>query len=105
MIKTEVIKEQIVEREYTAIKEKTCDVCGVDIDIDKEDAGYGYSSMRNTVKQVYGYCWPEDDNRHVVEFDLCGWCFDEHVANHLRSIGANPREVYVDDKINYLNSE
>lgn len=63
----------------------TCDVCGVDVRADGT-----YEVLDISVHRDSGTQYPEGGSGQKTQFDLCGACFEKHVAQHLKSLGAEP---------------
>jgi len=83
---------------YRDLVSFSCDVCKREATHAKREdwAESGYEVNEVTVKHETGERYPEGTHIDTLCFDLCPECFREHVVEHLKGLGAEPRVEEVD---------
>jgi len=82
---------EVPARQIERITHVTCDICSKDV----EPKG-SYEMAEVEIISKVGTCYPEGSTWTQTEFDLCLGCFNQHVVNHLVSLGATPTQTDCD---------
>lgn len=58
-----------------------CQICKTPI-----APGY-HDKDETTVKTTFGKVFPEGDDLKLIEFVICGWCFEDHIVPLMAGLG------------------